>query len=248
MYPDEPQQVRQYGFGNLAGTYVLHLPRPARQTDEVPEIGPHDLGPQHAVLRRAFPDRLFHQPLEVGRARGSVPPRRMLGVAAPVLAENVPELRVVKERPYLRVVGALEVIARLPGPPRLEQNLEVLLGVARYPRVVERRTQQRAPAARRRADQIRELGLHRATASDSPDLLPIKLLPQYVINLHQYNFVYYHNKEYTKPLPGKRAAAHEACAALRLDYRALHRMCGGLAETLSWTLLLRCAKGVCRIT
>jgi hypothetical protein len=75
----------------------------------------------------------------------------------------------------------------------------MLLGMARYPRVVQRRAQQRAPATRRRTDQIREIRLHRTTASDIPQPL-IKLPPQYLTNLYKYHFVYYHNKEYTKPL------------------------------------------------
>ena len=41
---------------------------------------------------------------------------RMLGVTAAVLAENVPKLRIIKERPYLRVVGTLEVVAWLSRP------------------------------------------------------------------------------------------------------------------------------------
>ena len=65
----------------------------------------------------------------------------MLGVPAAVLAQNVPELRIVQQRPYLGVVGALEVVARLPALARLQQDLEVLLRMTRYPRVVERRTQ-----------------------------------------------------------------------------------------------------------
>jgi hypothetical protein len=43
----------------------------------------------------------------------------MLGVSATVLAENVLKLGIVQERPYLRVVGALEVIAWLTRPSRL---------------------------------------------------------------------------------------------------------------------------------
>src|SRR5215211_99987 len=92
----------------------------------------------------------------VGRAPKRVPARRMLGVPATVLAQNVSELGIVEQRPHLRVVGALEVVPWLPGLPRLEQDLEVLLRVTRYPRVVERRTKQRAPATRRRTDQIRQ--------------------------------------------------------------------------------------------
>src|SRR3712207_1247244 len=86
----------------------------------------------------------------------------MRGVPATVLAENVPKTRVVQERPYLRVVGALEVVARLTRPTRLEQDLEVLLRVTRDPRRVERVAEQRAPTARRRADEVRRLRHHRA--------------------------------------------------------------------------------------
>jgi hypothetical protein len=43
----------------------------------------------------------------------------MLGVPAAVLAENVPKLGIVQECPYLRVVGALEVVARLSRSSRL---------------------------------------------------------------------------------------------------------------------------------
>jgi len=64
----------------------------------------------------------------------------MLGVPAPVLAQNVPELRIIEQRPHLRIVGTLEIVARPPGLPRLEQDLEVLPRVASYPRVIERST------------------------------------------------------------------------------------------------------------
>ena len=74
-----------------------------------------------------------------------VPTGRVLGVPAAVLAQDVPELGIVQQRPYLGVVGALEVVARLPALPRLQQDLEVLLRVARYPRVIERRTQSVLP-------------------------------------------------------------------------------------------------------
>jgi hypothetical protein len=78
----------------------------------------------------------------------------MFGVPATVFAEYVLEFGIVQQRPYLRVVGALEVVARLTRLPRLQQDLEVLVGVARDPRSVEGITQQRAPTARRRADEI----------------------------------------------------------------------------------------------
>ncbi|MBD0353740.1 MAG: hypothetical protein ICV58_01010 [Rubrobacteraceae bacterium] len=78
----------------------------------------------------------------------------MLGVPATVFAEYVLKLGVVQQHPYLRVVGALEVVARLTRPSRLQENLEVLVRVARDPRGVECVTQQRAPTARRRADEI----------------------------------------------------------------------------------------------
>src|SRR5215212_1064369 len=155
-HPDKAPHVGQYRGGNLARTHVRKPPRPACESDEVPEISPHDLGPKHAVFGRALVQRPFYQPLEVGRAPKRVPARRMLGVPATVLAQNIPELGIVEQRPHLRVVGALEVVPRLPGLPRLEQDLEVLLGVTRYPSVVEGRAKQRTPATRRRADQIRQ--------------------------------------------------------------------------------------------
>src|SRR5829696_9465416 len=92
------------------------------------------------------------------RSPGGIPARRMLGVPAAVLAENVPKLGIVQERPYLRVVGALKVVARLSRPSRLQQNLEVLLRTTREPRVPERLGEERAPATRRRADEIESFG------------------------------------------------------------------------------------------
>ncbi len=82
----------------------------------------------------------------------------MLGVPAAVFAEDAPKLGIVQERPYLRVVGALEVVARLSRLSRLQQNLEMLLRVARYPRGVEGIPEQRAPTAQRRADEVGERG------------------------------------------------------------------------------------------
>src|SRR5919107_3989058 len=43
--------------GCTSGDFV----RRARRTKS-PEVGPHDLGPQHTVLGGALPQRLFHQP------------------------------------------------------------------------------------------------------------------------------------------------------------------------------------------
>src|SRR5829696_619017 len=156
MHPDEPPKVGQDRGRHLARTHVRKPPRPARETNEVAEVGPHDLGPKHPVLGRALSQRPFNQPLEVGRTPERITPGRMFGVPATILAHSVPELWIVEERPHFRVVGALEVVARLSGPARLEQDLEVLLGVARYPCVVERRAKQRTPAARRRTDQVRQ--------------------------------------------------------------------------------------------
>src|SRR5215208_3393824 len=155
-HPDKAPQVGQYRGGHLARTHVRKRPRPACESDEIPEISPHDLGPKHAVFGRALVQRPFYQPLEVGRAPKRVPARRMLGVPATVLAQNVPELWIIEERPHFRVVGALEVVARLPGLPRLEQDLEMLFRLTRHPRVIERRAKQGTPAARRRTDQIRQ--------------------------------------------------------------------------------------------
>src|SRR5215212_1071775 len=163
--PDEPPQVRQYRRWHVAGTHILQPPRPAREPYEVAEVGPHDLGPQHAVLGRSLPHRILQQRLEIGRTPGGVPPRRMLGVPAAVLAEDVPKLGVVQQRPYLRIVGALEVVARLPRLPSLQQHLEVLRRAARNPRALEGVTQQRAPAARRRADEVRHLRNRHARSS-----------------------------------------------------------------------------------
>jgi hypothetical protein len=153
-HPDEPPQVGQNRGWYLAGEYIGRG-RPPRQPDEVTEIGPHDLGPKHAAICCTLPQRFVHQPLEVRRAPVGVAPGRMLGVPATILAQDVPELWIAEERPHFRVVGALKVVARLPLPPRLEQDLEMLFRVTGYPRVVERRAKQRTPAARRRTDQIR---------------------------------------------------------------------------------------------
>src|SRR3712207_7411722 len=81
----------------------------------------------------------------------------MLGVATTVLTQNLPELGVVQQRPYLRVVGVLEVVARLPRLPCLQQHLEVFRRAARDPRALQRVTQQRASAARRSEEHTSEL-------------------------------------------------------------------------------------------
>src|SRR3712207_4092548 len=78
----------------------------------------------------------------------------MLGVATTVLTQNLPELGVVQQRPYLRVDGALEVVGRLPRLPCLQQHLEVFRRAARDPRSLQRVAQQRVPTARRRADEV----------------------------------------------------------------------------------------------
>src|SRR5215213_3693595 len=163
--PDEQPQVRQYRPRHVTGTHILQPPRPAREADEVAEVGPHDLGSQHTVLGCSLPKRILQQRLEIGRTPGGVPARRMLGVPATVLAEDVPKLGVVQQRPYLWIVGALEVVARLPRLPSLKQHLEVLCRAARNPRALEGVTQQRAPAARRRADEVRHLRNRHARSS-----------------------------------------------------------------------------------
>src|SRR5215213_3226830 len=134
--PDEPPQVRQHGGRHPARTDAPQPRRPARQADEVAEVGPHYLGPEYAVLCRAPPQRLLHEPLEVGRSPRIIPARRVHGVTATVLTQNVLELGIVQKRPYLRVVRSLEVVARLSRPSRLQQHLEVLIRVARDPRAV----------------------------------------------------------------------------------------------------------------
>src|SRR5215210_214463 len=139
MHPEEPPQVGENGGRHPAGGDA-GSGSPACQAYEIAEVGPHDLGPQHAVLGRALFQCPLHQSLELGRPPGRVPTRRMLGVPATVLAKYAPELGVVQKCPHLGVVGALEVVARLPGLPRLQQDLEVLRRMARDPRVVERRT------------------------------------------------------------------------------------------------------------
>src|SRR5215212_11644849 len=108
-HPDKAPHVGQYRGGNLARTHVRKPPRPACKPDEVPEVSPHDLGPKHAVFGGALAQRVFHKLLEVRWGPGRIPLRRMLGVPSPILAQNVPELGIIQERPYLGVVGALEV-------------------------------------------------------------------------------------------------------------------------------------------
>src|SRR5215207_8389885 len=114
----------------------------------------------------------------------------MVGKAATVFAENVPKLGVVQQRPYLRVVGALEVVARLSRSSRLQQDLEVLFRVARDPRAVERVAEQRAPTARRRADEVGE-PRHRPVPGQSPQsvhpshvISPLIRLPLIITTFH----------------------------------------------------------------
>lgn len=80
---------------------------------------------------------------------------RMLSVASSVLAEHVLKLRVVQKRPYLWIIGASEVVARLPGLSCLQKNFEVLLRTTRDLGIAQRLGEERASTTRRCADKVR---------------------------------------------------------------------------------------------
>jgi hypothetical protein len=101
---------------------------------QVVVVAPHHLRAEHAVRRR----------------------RRAHHVGQPLVERRLGQRRLQpgEQLEHLRIVDALEVLARLARAPAAAQRLEVLVGMAGDAGRVEQIAEQRAAAARRGAEQV----------------------------------------------------------------------------------------------
>jgi len=99
----------------------------AEPVGEIVQVRPHELGGEHAVVRRAL----------LERPRDRVAVIRLARIGRREQAEE------------LGVVDAVEVLSRLARKPRRCEALEELLRPTGDSRTVEERAQQGAPATRR---------------------------------------------------------------------------------------------------
>ena len=123
--------------------------------DQAREVAPHDLGPEHAVRRRR--DRADALEVLVERRRAALLELRRLVVDGRALAQDRGDLALPDRR---------EVLSGMPRAAGDGEQLEVLLRMPGDAGRGQQVAQERAAAARRRADEVRSSGrrAHRGRA------------------------------------------------------------------------------------
>ena len=122
---------------------VVDRRRPAEPHDRVVEVAPHELGPEHAVARRAVLEHPRDE-LLVGAA----------GERAQVVGVGNARVRVAEQVEDRRVLVGAEVLARLAARAAATSASKYSSGRPATPVSGERRAQQRRSAAGRRADGV----------------------------------------------------------------------------------------------
>ena len=118
----------------------------AEQVRKVAQVTPHELRAEDAVRGRS----LLERPVEVAAIVAGVPE----GVRGP--HDPVGHLAEGEALDDVRMTLAIEVLVRPPRHAGMAQRFEILLGMASDAGLIEELAQQRAPAAGRRADEVRQ--------------------------------------------------------------------------------------------